>query len=326
MEVTFESKPAQASTPWGIQYTWAPPTKTVWPQALSYTYTATGKQYYTLTLTRATAVLSGSLVGSLLVSRGPGDETGGSDKPLTATTPLMEIWQANGKEGTLAKVGAAPCAWEAGTPTFTFNTPGASTRCTYTFLGGAGLTYDPEQDAELRVATIGFTGTNVLPAVTNTPPYALENYGPQTGTPNRCAAVTDTLTLPSAPDKPSPYTVGNVVLEARDGSAAKPPPSSSTPLTVCATTVFRYSATFPSVAACSTTAFAVGVAPGERGWGSRMGKLGGGGNGRAAAADERTGSRRDTPCASPHHFTSPLHSTSFFLTATFANQLAPKCF
>jgi hypothetical protein len=183
-DVRFESKPIQINLPWTVGYTWGPPAKQVWPQALSYTATESGTMYFTVTATRTGTVRTGSLQGALSVQRGSGEESGGSDQPLVANQPQVELWQAVGPATSApVRLAAATCIWDGAGATFTMQTPGTSARCTYTFNGQ--FSYDPEQPAELRVPQLTFT--NFGP-VSGLPPYPLEAYGPTT-TPGRCAQV-----------------------------------------------------------------------------------------------------------------------------------------
>jgi hypothetical protein len=257
VDILFQSKPQQLLTPWTVTFSWSTPGKTVWPSALVYTATGTGVSYFTVSVTRGVSVTSGSLSGTILVTRTSGETSGGSDKALTANQPAVELWQAATKEGPLVRIAGANCIYENSAATFTFNTPGTSTVCTYTFA--APFPYDPEAPGELRVAQVTFSG---FPAATGFPAYPLDAYGTGSITSTgRCANVFDTMTFATSADKPTPFSAANVAFAPFGGSPAKPPAQPSSGVETCGSVIYRYTATFPSVT-CSGTAFAVGAAAG----------------------------------------------------------------
>jgi len=255
VDIELVAKPT-LSTPWTVTYNWPTPTKQVWPSALSYTATGTGTSYFTVTVNRIGTISGGVLTGQLSVTRTSGDDSGGSGNTLTANQPIVEIWQANGAEGATVKVTQTACVYENAAPTFTFNTPGTNTRCTYTFAPTASATFqfDPEQDSELRIGSVSFT--NSFPAATGFVPTPMDPFTASTTAPNRCAGVTDTMTFSTSADKPNPYNAANVVYTPFQSSGAKPPATPSTGTEVCVTTWFRYTAAFPTVT-CSTSAYYV---------------------------------------------------------------------
>jgi hypothetical protein len=253
--VQFESKPTQNNLPWAVTYTWATPTKTAWPAALSYLYSATGVTYFTVTATRTASVTQGSLQGAAAVQRGSPEASGGMGQ-LVVSGATIELWQANGAEGVINKIASAPCLFDPGnTPTYTFATPGTSARCVFTFNAPFG--FDPEQKAELRVGSVTYSTPTNFPSTTGLPVYALEPYSATTS-PNRCASVLDTMSFATSADRPTPFVAGAVTFaQFGTNSLPKPPAAPGTGTEICGTSYFRYTATFPSVGACSATAYAV---------------------------------------------------------------------
>ena len=258
VDISFEGRPVQLQMPWAVSYTWANPTKSTWPSALTYTAAETGTSYVTVVTARVGRVTQGQLQGAMYVQRASGELSGGSDRPLVVAQPSVELWQSTGAAGSpAARVASSPCAFDGGGTTFTLATPGSNARCTFTFNPPFG--YDPEMPAELRVPRITFSGgaagvPAAVPAATGFTPYPLEPYGP-TGAAGRCAMVTDTHTFAAVGGKPSPFATG-VVYNAIGNAQGKPPAAPSLGTEVCASTTFKYTAVFPSTA-CSATAWPV---------------------------------------------------------------------
>lgn len=141
--MTFEGKPVQLQAPWAVGYTWANPTKSIWPSALTYTATGEGVSYVTLTTARTARVATGQLQGAMYIQRGSGELSGGSDKPLIVNQATVELWQVSGPVGSgLVRVASVPCAFDGGGATFSLTTPGTNVRCMFTFNPPFG--YDPE--------------------------------------------------------------------------------------------------------------------------------------------------------------------------------------
>jgi hypothetical protein len=277
LDITWDGRPTPTTTP-VVTFSWPTPTKAVWPSTLTYTATATGTAYYTVTVNRVSTISGGVVTGSLLVQRTAGDTSGGSDKILTANTPVIELWQANGPEAPMVKLSQTNCVWETAAPTYNFNTPGTSTKCTYTFSPSttSTSTYDLEQPAQLRVAPITITAPPGLPPASGFTPWEVAAYPGQIPAPNRCAIVTDTMTFATSADRPNPYNAANTIMAPFQGSGPKPPATPSTGVEICATTIFRYTAQFPS-ATCATWAYYVSLVGVWMGGGGVMFDVVGGG-------------------------------------------------
>ncbi|KIY91663.1 hypothetical protein MNEG_16301 [Monoraphidium neglectum] len=234
-----------------MSYTWTTPTKTVWPASLTYTATEKGTAYFSVTVTRQASVTAGQLQGSVLVTRASADLSGPADKVLTVNTPSVELWQVNGYGASLARVSSAACIFDGGAATANLNAPGSAARCTYTF--SPPFAYDPELTSELRISSITFGGG--VTAASGFLPFGIDAWGISTGATSRCVSVTDTFNFPTSADRPTPYSVGNVICTTTQSDyQGRPPTAPSSGLEVCVTTTFKYSCTFPS-----TTCLAAGI-------------------------------------------------------------------
>ncbi|KAI8475351.1 MAG: hypothetical protein J3K34DRAFT_517384 [Monoraphidium minutum] len=255
VKIEFQGKPASppGGETWTVAYTWATPSKTVWPAALTYTATETGTSYFTIQTTRTPSVTAGQLQGTVLVTRTEPEQSGPPDRPLSVNAPTVEIWQANGVGNPIARVSSATCLFDNAASAFVLQGPGTATVCTYTFK--APFAYDPEQPAEIRMGQITFTG---WPAASGFVPYALEAMGTIPGSTGRCATVTDTMGNFGASAGTSPYNINNIVCEAQSAEfAGRPPTSSSTGIEVCVSTAFRYLCRFPPVTCIATGFYSV---------------------------------------------------------------------
>jgi hypothetical protein len=259
VDIRFEAPPSQQNLPWGVTFTWSTPAQRAWPSTLAFTAAESGTSFFTVTALRTARVTAGSLVGALYITRGPGDDSGGSDRPLITYAPSVELWQANGGGSPPARAAAAACTFDGGGSSATLQTPGATARCAFAFA--APIAFDPEAPGELRISSVAFSG---FPSATGFAPFPFDGFG-ATAAPSRCAVVSDTMGFLPVAGRPNPFD-GRVSYRPIDNSPPRAPSAAAGGTEVCATTTWRYAALFPG-AKCSATAWPVRSTGGGRGLG-----------------------------------------------------------